>query len=124
MRGVKLSYTANGAATQVRRRSPRRSPPRPAPSPSTQPPAPLSPQVLCGVDLSVPRGSLHMLLGANGCGKSTLLRVLAGLAAPQAGSLRLDGPYAMVFQNPDHQVVLPTVRQQLSNNDDEPLWPQ
>jgi len=50
-----------------------------------------------------------MLLGANGCGKSTLLRILAGLATPDAGSTRVDPPYAFVFQNPDHQVVLPTV---------------
>lgn len=37
--------------------------------------------------LAVPRGSFHMLLGANGCGKSTLLRVLAGLFRPDAGAV-------------------------------------
>ena len=66
-------------------------------------------QILKGVDLAVPRGTLHMLLGANGCGKSTLLRALAGLLPTDAGAAHLDPPYAFVFQNPDHQVVLPTV---------------
>jgi len=66
-------------------------------------------QVLKGVDLTVPRGTFHMLLGANGCGKSTLLRALAGLLPATADTSHLDAPYAFVFQNPDHQVVLPTV---------------
>jgi len=50
-----------------------------------------------------------MLLGANGCGKSTTLRVLAGLLTADCGTFHVDRPFGMVFQNPDHQVVLPTV---------------
>jgi energy-coupling factor transporter ATP-binding protein EcfA2 len=50
-----------------------------------------------------------MLLGANGSGKSTTLRVVAGLYAADSGSFHVDQPFGMVFQNPDHQVVLPTV---------------
>lgn len=57
----------------------------------------------------VQRGSLHMLLGPNGCGKSTLLRVLGGLLPLDGGSVEADGPSGFVFQNPDHQVVMPTV---------------
>lgn len=34
---------------------------------------------------------IHCLIGPNGCGKSTLLRALAGLMAPQAGEVLLDG---------------------------------
>ncbi|WP_227369083.1 ABC transporter ATP-binding protein [Halomonas sp. M20] len=34
---------------------------------------------------------IHCLIGPNGCGKSTLLRALAGLTAPQAGEVLLDG---------------------------------
>jgi len=48
-------------------------------------------QVLHGVDLTVPPGSAVGLLGANGAGKTTLLRVAAGLMAPTAGSVSLDG---------------------------------
>jgi energy-coupling factor transporter ATP-binding protein EcfA2 len=66
-------------------------------------------QVLNGVDLTVRRGSIHMLLGPNGCGKSTLLRALGGLLALGGGELAVDAPSGFVFQNPDHQVVMPTV---------------
>lgn len=66
-------------------------------------------RILQSVNLQVQRGSLHMLLGPNGCGKSTLLRVLGGLLYPDAGSVEADEPSGFVFQNPDHQVVMPTV---------------
>lgn len=65
--------------------------------------------VLKGIDLNIKRGSLHMLLGPNGCGKSTLLRVLGGLVSPAGGNVEVDQPSGFVFQNPDHQVVMPTV---------------
>jgi energy-coupling factor transport system ATP-binding protein len=50
-----------------------------------------------------------MLLGTNGSGKSTLLRLLAGLLHPQSGEIQISGPVGFVFQNPDHQLVMPTV---------------
>ena len=65
-------------------------------------------QALDGATLRVPLGHLHILLGPNGCGKSTLLRALGGLLPLQSGSARALRPRAFVFQNPDHQVVLPT----------------
>lgn len=49
-----------------------------------------------------------MLLGPNGCGKSTLLKALAGLLKPSSGQFFIAGPKSFVFQNPDHQVVMPT----------------
>jgi ATPase subunit of ABC transporter with duplicated ATPase domains len=66
-------------------------------------------QILNGVDFKVKRGSLHMLIGPNGCGKSTLLRTLGGLYPEFTGEVDIDGPSGFVFQNPDHQVVMPTV---------------
>ncbi len=44
-----------------------------------------------GVDLEVPRGSLTALLGPSGCGKTTVLRMVAGLLAPDAGEIVIDG---------------------------------
>lgn len=43
------------------------------------------------VDLSVPEGLFVSLLGPSGCGKTTLLRLIDGLLAPQAGTIRVLG---------------------------------
>src|SRR3984893_8039095 len=48
-------------------------------------------RVLDNVDLGVKRAEFVSLLGPSGCGKTTLLRIVAGLLAPDAGSVRLDG---------------------------------
>ena len=68
-------------------------------------------RALRGASLTVPAGTVHMLLGRNGCGKSTLLRAAAGLlpGAAVSGEIRAAQPRAFVFQNPDHQVVMPSV---------------
>lgn len=60
--------------------------------------------------LSVAAGEFVVLLGPSGCGKSTILRLIAGLIAPSAGRIAIDGRdvtksspkdrnVAMVFQN-------------------------
>jgi multiple sugar transport system ATP-binding protein len=65
---------------------------------------------LRGVDLQVADGEFCVLLGPSGCGKSTLLSVVAGLTAPDEGSILFDGrpvdrlsprerDVAMVFQS-------------------------
>lgn len=57
--------------------------------------------VLRAVDLTVPDGGHIALMGPSGCGKTTLLRVLAGLRAPDGGSVRVSpGRIACVFQEP------------------------
>ncbi len=65
--------------------------------------------VLDGCSLEVPQGEFWMLLGANGSGKSTLFKLLAGLLQPQSGEIQVQAPLGFVFQNPDHQLVMPTV---------------
>ena len=68
------------------------------------------------------------LAGRNGSGKSTLGRILCGLLSPQAGTFTLtagngrrtagaddlSSSIGYLFQNPDHQIYLPTVREELS----------
>ena len=44
-----------------------------------------------GLEGSLPRGTLTVLLGTNGAGKSTLLRTLAGLQPPLAGDIFWEG---------------------------------
>jgi energy-coupling factor transport system ATP-binding protein len=66
-------------------------------------------QVLEACSLEVPCGEFWMLLGSNGSGKSTLLRLLAGLLKANSGKIEIRPPIGFVFQNPDHQLVMPTV---------------
>ncbi|MGW4805760.1 ABC-F family ATP-binding cassette domain-containing protein [Kitasatospora sp. NPDC004272] len=53
-----------------------------------------------GLDLVVAPGDVIGLVGVNGAGKSTLLRLLAGLDAPEGGSLKLSPPTANVGHLP------------------------
>lgn len=43
------------------------------------------------LDLAVPRGRIHAIVGANGAGKSTLFRILLGFMPPSAGESRILG---------------------------------
>lgn len=65
--------------------------------------------VLDKCSLEVEAGEFCMLLGSNGSGKSTLLRIMAGLLSPHGGTCQVKSPVGFVFQNPDHQLVMPTV---------------
>ncbi len=77
--------------------------------------------------LVVEKGTVCGLVGPNGSGKSTLGKVLCGLLTPRAGVVALnDGGgfrpargeelnrrIGYLFQNPDHQIYLPTVQEEL-----------
>ena len=47
------------------------------------------PDILKGLDLTVRRGEIFSILGANGVGKTTLLRLIAGLSKPYHGKIKL-----------------------------------
>ena len=65
---------------------------------------------------SIPGPGLWMLVGSNGSGKSTLFRMIGGLLQPQSGSLQCHLRPALVFQNPDHQLLLPSCGSELLLN--------
>jgi phospholipid/cholesterol/gamma-HCH transport system ATP-binding protein len=48
--------------------------------------------VLDGINLTVKRGEVFVILGGSGCGKSTLLRNLVGLMRPHSGRILINGP--------------------------------
>lgn len=66
------------------------------------------------------------IVGRNGSGKSTLARVIAGLVCPRSGAAKINGhdmakdrkqalrEVGILFQNPDHQIIFPTVREEIS----------
>jgi biotin transport system ATP-binding protein len=65
-----------------------------------------------GLSLRLPEKRIG-LIGPNGSGKSSLLRLLKGLLAPNAGTVRRRDRVGFVFQNPDHQLLFPTVLEEL-----------
>ena len=65
------------------------------------------------------------IIGRNGSGKTTLLRLMAGLIPATNGSVSIDGlnpsdrkailpRLGILFQNPDHQILFPTVAEELA----------
>lgn len=76
--------------------------------------------------------SLHLnerrigVVGRNGSGKSQLARLIAGLATPDSGRVAVNGvdvaadrkaaisTVGILFQNPDHQIIFPTVGEELT----------
>ncbi|MGI6177459.1 MAG: ABC transporter ATP-binding protein [Eubacterium sp.] len=50
-----------------------------------------SPDVLKGVNLSVPRGSIFAVVGGNGTGKSTMMKTICGILKPYRGKVLING---------------------------------
>jgi polar amino acid transport system ATP-binding protein len=46
-------------------------------------------EILCGIDLVIPKGNLVCFIGRSGCGKSTLLRCLNGLEVLDSGTITI-----------------------------------
>ena len=64
--------------------------------------------ILNGLDLTIQKGEVVVILGPSGCGKSTLLRCINGLETINAGEITLDG--VKISDNPKE---LPKVRQRI-----------
>ena len=56
-------------------------------------------EVLKGVSLCVPKGSIYALLGPNGAGKTTTIRILTGILKPTSGEVMVQG--VDVIKNPE-----------------------
>lgn len=48
-------------------------------------------KIISDINVTLPKGKISVILGANGCGKSTLLKTFARLLKPQQGKIILDG---------------------------------
>nr|WP_232295722.1 ABC transporter ATP-binding protein [Pseudorhodobacter aquimaris] len=81
--------------------------------------------ILSGLTLTLTEARIG-IVGRNGSGKTSLLRLLSGLVPPSSGTVRVDGldpararkamlsRLGILFQNPDHQIIFPTVAEELS----------
>lgn len=86
------------------------------------------PDVLKGVSLEVPQGSLSAVVGGNGVGKSTALKAVCGICKPYRGKIKLFGKpvdklkpnelfnkgVSMLPQDPKNLFVKKSVREELS----------
>lgn len=81
-------------------------------------------EILSDVTLSLTESRIG-IIGRNGSGKTTLLRLMAGLIAPSRGSVTVAGHdpadrkamlsrLGILFQNPDHMILFPTVEEELA----------
>ena len=61
------------------------------------------------VSLTVEKGEIVTLIGANGAGKSTTLKTISGLLRPRQGSIRLEGEDLTRY--PPHEIVVKGVVQ-------------
>ena len=87
--------------------------------------APEGQQVLSGLSFSADERRIG-IVGRNGSGKTSLARVMAGLVPPTQGKVRIGGVdvakdrkaalglVGILFQNPDHQIIFPTVAEEIS----------
>ena len=67
-------------------------------------------------NFSINKPGFWMVVGKNGSGKSTLLKLINGIIKPKNGIINTKANIGMVFQNPDHQILMPNCRSELLIN--------
>lgn len=63
-----------------------------------------------GVDLIIPKGAFHGIVGESGCGKTTLARAIIGLQQATAGSVKINGRDRAEWQSADRKGFTRTVQ--------------
>jgi ribose transport system ATP-binding protein len=72
-------------------------------------------RALQDADLTIEAGRIHAVLGENGAGKSTLIKIMAGVVAPDAGRMLLDGaPVSFASPAAAHAAGIACIFQELS----------
>ena len=72
-------------------------------------------------NFSIKKPGFWMVVGKNGSGKSTLLKLINGIIKPKNGIINSKANIGMVFQNPDHQILMPNCRSELLININQKL---
>ena len=67
-------------------------------------------------NFSIDKPGFWMVVGQNGSGKSTLLKLINGIIKPNFGVIYCKANIGIVFQNPDHQILMPNCRSELLLN--------
>ncbi len=67
-------------------------------------------------NFSIKKAGFWMVVGKNGSGKSTLLKLINGIIKPNNGIVSCKANIGMVFQDPDHQILMPNCRSELLIN--------
>ena len=70
-------------------------------------------KVIDQCSFSIEKPGLLMLVGHNGSGKSTLFRLISGVIRPSSGKIFCSMKPSFMFQNPDHQLLMPTCKSEL-----------
>ena len=72
--------------------------------------------IILNCNFSIKKTGFWMIVGKNGSGKSTLLKLINGIIKPNNGIVTCKANIGMVFQNPDHQILMPNCRSELLIN--------
>ena len=62
---------------------------------------------------SIRKHGLWMIVGENGSAKSTLFSLISGVTRPNSGTIFCALKPSMVYQTPDHQLLMPTCKSEL-----------